>query len=161
VAVLTCPLCAWRVNAAATHCPQCGADVHLESSAARTELARRLGPGAVPSAPAAAPGRLLTRRRLTVLVTLAVLVVLVLALPLIAGYFGPTAAVYATDWRPWRSHLKVQLTHAGSRDASLTVSYHDPWPGTGLSPGLQFFFVYAHRGASWLPWTVSSQGTGP
>jgi hypothetical protein len=165
MSVVSCPLCGWRVNAATAHCPECGADIHLGHDEALAELAARRGPQSGPIAVRAAPPRLLTRRRLVLVVALVVIVVAVLAAPLLAGYFGPQAATYVTDWRPWRTHVKVQLTSLDStgwpQQASLGVSYHDPWPGTGLTPGDQFFFVYAHRDSPWLPWTVTSQGTGP
>jgi len=165
MSVLICPLCGWRVNAAASHCPECGADIHLERDEALTDLVARSGPQSRPTAVRAGPARILTRRRLVLLVALAVGVVAVLSAPLLAGYFGPKAATYVSDWRPWRTHLKAQLTNVDStrwpQHASLVVSYRDPWPGAGLTPGNQFFFVYAQRISPWLPWTVTSQGTGP
>jgi len=165
VSVLTCPLCGWRVNAAAARCPECGADIHLAHDEALAELVAGSGPHSSLIAARPARMRFLTSRRLVVLIALAAVVVGLLAAPVWTGYFGPTTATFVSNWRPWRTHLKVQLERVDldgwPQHTSLVTSYRDPWPGPGLTPGNQFFFVYAQRLSPWLPWTVTSQGTGP
>jgi hypothetical protein len=105
-----------------------------------------------------------SRRRLIILV--AVVVALVLLSPLIAGYFGPTAATYATTWRPWRSHLQVELSGQGpyytrTNRVRTIASYSDPWPGAGRSSGAQIDYVTLSRPNVLLPWVVTERGTGP
>lgn len=104
------------------------------------------------------------RRRLIILA--GVIVALVLLTPLIAGYFGPTAATYVTTWRPWRSDLRVEQAAPGpSRTETgnvLTIaSYSDPWPGAGRSAGAQTAYVTLSRPNVLLPWVVTERGTGP
>lgn len=105
------------------------------------------------------------RRRRLIMVAVAV-ATLVLLSPLLAGYFGPTAATYAQTWRPWRSHLRVQEEGWGpveptTGEALVVAEYSDPWPGTGRSPGGQTVFVTLKRPSVLLPWVVTERGTGP
>ncbi len=102
------------------------------------------------------------RRWLIVLVVVA----LFLLAPLIAGYFGPTAATYAQTWLPWRTHLHVIVSGQGPgytrTDRVRTVAeYSDPWPGTGRTPGQQVVFATLSRPSVLLPWVVTERGTGP
>ena len=106
----------------------------------------------------------MSRRRWLIIVV--VVVALVLLSPLIAGYFGPTAATYAQTWLPWRTHLHVAVSAQGPgytrTDRVRTVAeYSDPWPGTGRSPGHQTVFVTLSRPSPLLPWVVTERGTGP
>jgi hypothetical protein len=106
-----------------------------------------------------------SRRRWLVIVVIVVGALLLLS-PLLAGYFGPTAATYAQTWRPWRSHLRVQeegwgpIERAGGH-ALVVAEYSDPWPGAGRSPGQQVVFVTLRRPTVLLPWIVTERGTGP
>jgi hypothetical protein len=93
-------------------------------------------------------------------------VVLVLVSPLLAGYFGPTAATYAQSWLPWRTHLHVTVQEWGPgytrTDRARTVAeYSDPWPGSGRTPGQQVVFVTLSRPSVLLPWVVTERGSGP
>ena len=102
------------------------------------------------------------RRRVIAMVVVA----LVLLSPLIAGYFGPTAATYAQTWLPWRTHLHVAVSAQGPgytrTDRVRTVAeYSDPWPGAGHSSGRQTVFVTLSRPSVVLPWVVTERGTGP
>ena len=106
----------------------------------------------------------MSRRRLTIAVL--VVVGLVLLSPLIAGYFGPTAATFAQTWLPWRTHLQVRdehwgLAESGRSHTTMIAQYSDPWPGTGRSPGQQTVFVALRRPSVLLPWVVTERGTGP
>ena len=106
----------------------------------------------------------MSRRRWLVIAAAAV--ALVLLSPLIAGYFGPTAATYAQTWLPWRTHLHVAVSAQGPgytrTDRVRTVAeYSDPWPGAGRSPGHQTIFVTLSRPSVVLPWVVTERGTGP
>ncbi|MDO8848253.1 MAG: hypothetical protein Q7W51_07715 [Coriobacteriia bacterium] len=104
------------------------------------------------------------RRWLAVLVVIAV--VLVLAAPLWAGYFGPATATYAATWRPWRTGLTVEENTASamqrtSAEAWYVVEYGDPWPGKAAGAGKQIRFVSVERAHPLLPWMVTESGTGP
>ena len=106
----------------------------------------------------------MSRRRL--IIAALVVVVLVLLSPLIAGYFGPTAATYAQTWRPWCTHLRVHeepwgLVKPSDDHATTIAAYSDPWPGAGRSPGQQTVFVALSRPSFLLPWVVTERGTGP
>jgi hypothetical protein len=106
----------------------------------------------------------MSRRRWLIIVV--VVVALVLLGPLIAGYFGPTAATYAQTWLPWRTHLHVAVSargpgHTRTDRARTVAEYSDPWPGTGRSPGHQTVFVTLSRPSPLLPWVVTERGTGP
>ena len=106
----------------------------------------------------------MSRRRWLIIVV--VVVALVLLSPLLAGYFGPTAATYAQTWLPWRTHLKVTVSEQGPgytrTDRVRTVAeYSDPWPGAGRTPGQQVVFVTLRRPIVLLPWVVTERGTGP
>jgi hypothetical protein len=94
-----------------------------------------------------------------------VVVAAVLLAPLCAGYWGPRAAAYAQTWRPWRTHLSVQLNPAApdmsSKRVMAVVEYRDPWPGTGRTSGQQTDFETVTRPDSLLPWIVTGHGTGP
>ena len=41
MATVTCPLCGSRVNSETSHCPECGADPHLDAEDARYDLVAR------------------------------------------------------------------------------------------------------------------------
>ena len=56
MAVLSCPLCGFRVNADAGRCPECGADPHLQPEQAWSELLARSGPPSVSLASRSRPG---------------------------------------------------------------------------------------------------------
>lgn len=106
------------------------------------------------------------RRRHRMLWTIGiVIVVAVLLTPLLAGYGGPRAAAYAQTWRPWRTHLSVQLNPtapgASSERVMIVAAYRDPWPGTGRHPGHQADFETVTRPSRLLPWIVTGHGTGP
>jgi hypothetical protein len=95
-----------------------------------------------------------------------VVAALVLLSPLIAGYFGPTAATYVQTWLPWRTHLHVAVLEWGPgytrTDRVRTVAeYSDPWPGTARTPGQQVVFATLSRPSVLLPWIVTERGTGP
>ena len=82
---------------------------------------------------------------------------------LIAGYFGPTAAVYAQTWLPWRTQLHAHWDPVGpdSGHRSGVIDYRDPWPGKARSPGRQWVFVTLSRPNVLLPWVVTERGSGP
>ena len=102
MSVVRCPLCGYRVNSAATRCPECSADLSLDRDAAFDELIARSGPPSLPLSARRPRGPLLTRRRVAVLIVLAVFAAAVFSSPHWAGYFGPRAAVYATFGAPGR-----------------------------------------------------------
>mgnify|MGYP005843822041 CR=1 FL=1 len=160
MAVITCPVCGFRVNACAGRCPECGADPSLSADATRADLlARGL------ELPAPYRRRVWSRRRRLVTTAVAFLAVALLSAPLWLGYFGPEAAVYATTWLPWRSHLSVELDAfgPGCTDGCVQgeVRYSDPWPGGACDPGTQHRFVTVERAHPLLPWIVTESGTGP
>ena len=101
------------------------------------------------------------RRRLG-LVALALFVTLALLAPLGAGFLGPEAAVYATEWRPWRTDLSVRphYIEPGHRDdrIELAASFYDHWPSDWQ--GEQAPFVVVERPRSWLPWIVTGHYSG-
>lgn len=106
----------------------------------------------------------MSRRRLLAIALIVAAVVLLS--PLVAGYFGPTAATYAQTWRPWRTHLHVQVEDRGPAEsatghARAVATYSDPWPGYARAPGHQTVFVSLRRPTVLLPWIVTERGTGP
>ena len=106
----------------------------------------------------------MSRRRWVVIAV--VVVALVLLSPLIAGYFGPTAATYAQTWLPWRTNLHVAVSAQGpgytrTDRVRAVAEYSDPWPGAGRSSGHQTVFVTLRRPSVVLPWVVTERGTGP
>jgi hypothetical protein len=157
--VVDCPVCRSRVNAAAVHCPQCGADPRLTPGLATADLqARGLS---VPLPQTKQPWTL--RRRLTV-ATLVALIVIVLLTPLWSGYLGPRVAAYVTTWRPWRTHLTMISSPSpgdGPQRASFEIKYKDPWTDAPRIQDWTLDFVTVERSSSWLPWVVTDSGSGP
>jgi hypothetical protein len=105
-----------------------------------------------------------SRRWLIMIIVLVALAVLVLPAPLWAGYFGPDAAAYVTEWRPWRTHLTLRYERtfpSWPQHATMEAHYRDPWPGQARTPGWQIDFLTLKRIGPWLPWIVTGHGSGP
>jgi hypothetical protein len=104
-------------------------------------------------------------KKRVVIATVVLVVVVALAAPLWSGYFGPKAVAYMQAWRPWRSHVSVQvnskLDPKRPHDVHLVVTYNDPRPGPAQAAGRQTRFVTVVRPFFLLPWTVTEAGTGP
>ena len=95
------------------------------------------------------------RRRLALL-TLAVLAGAVILAPTWAGYFGPRAAAWSVEWRPWRTPFRAQLYEQhGWRMADVEVNY--PARGDEFSGD---YLVVVERPRLWLPWLVTEQEYG-
>lgn len=105
-----------------------------------------------------------SRRRWTMVLVLGVLALVVLPLPLWAGYFGPRPAAYVMIWRPWRTRFSLgdeKVLPSWPQHDTMVAEYRDPWPGQARTPGNQVVFVTLERLRPWLPWVVTERGSGP
>jgi len=92
MSVIDCPVCGHRVNADASHCPECGADPRLASDEARAELATR---HPIPTARPVGPPLPQWSRRRRALVLVAGLI-----LPVVCAVIGALAFINGLTSNP-------------------------------------------------------------